>query len=262
MSVPVLELLPAVDISEGYAVRPVGGTLSGGEQRLDPVEAALTWVKAGARWIHLVDLDLAFGRGTNTEVLAEVVAAVRAENARMTGSAPVRIQVSGGVRNAESLERALSLNPDRVNVTSAALADSSWLEGTLARYADSDLLALGLDARYDPERGWVTVARGTDWSGPDLAEALAWLEGAGVRRYIVTDVSKDGSLAGPGAEVLDVVLARTACRVVASGGVASLADIKKLRSMVPYGLEGVVLGKALYVGNFSFEQALEVAGSR
>ena len=147
MSAPVLELLPAVDISEGYAVRPVGGTLSGGEQRLDPVEAALTWVKAGSRWIHLVDLDLAFGRGTNTEVLAEVVAAVRAENAR--GSAPVRIQVSGGVRNAESLERALSLNPDRVNVTSAALADSSWLESTLARYADSDLLALGLDARYN-----------------------------------------------------------------------------------------------------------------
>lgn len=150
MSAPVLELLPAVDISEGYAVRPVGGTLSGGEQRLDPVEAALTWVKSGARWIHLVDLDLAFGRGTNTEVLAEVVAAVRAESAR--SSAPVRIQVSGGVRNAESLERALSLSPDRVNVTSAALADSSWLESTLARYADSDLLALGLDARYNPER--------------------------------------------------------------------------------------------------------------
>ena len=260
MSAPVLELLPAVDISEGYAVRPVGGTLSGGEQRLDPVEAALTWVKAGARWIHLVDLDLAFGRGTNTEVLSEVVAAVRAESAR--GSAPVRIQVSGGVRNAESLERALSLNPDRVNVTSAALADSSWLESTLARYADSDLLALGLDARYNPERGWVTVARGTDWSGPDLAEALAWLESAGVRRYIVTDVSKDGSLAGPGAELLAEVLAQTACRVVASGGVASLADLVKLRSMVPHGLEGVVLGKALYVGNFSFEQALEAAGSR
>ena len=260
MSAPVLELLPAVDISEGYAVRPVGGTLSGGEQRLDPVEAALTWVKSGARWIHLVDLDLAFGRGTNTEVLAEVVAAVRAESTR--SSAPVRIQVSGGVRNAESLERALSLNPDRVNVTSAALADSSWLESTLARYADSDLLALGLDARYNPERGWVTVARGTDWSGPDLAEALAWLESAGVRRYIVTDVSKDGSLAGPGAELLDEVLAQAACRVVASGGVASLADLEKLRSMVPYGLEGVVLGKALYVGNFSFEQALEAAGSR
>lgn len=260
MSAPVLELLPAVDISEGYAVRPVGGTLSGGEQRLDPVEAALTWVKSGARWIHLVDLDLAFGRGTNTEVLAEVVAAVRAESAR--SSAPVRIQVSGGVRNAESLERALSLSPDRVNVTSAALADSSWLESTLARYADSDLLALGLDARYNPERGWVTVARGTDWSGPDLAEALAWLEGAGVRRYIVTDVSKDGSLAGPGAELLDEVLAQTACRVVASGGVASLADLEKLRSMVPHGLEGVVLGKALYVGNFSFEQALEAAGFR
>ena len=260
MAKPILELLPAVDISEGYAVRPVGGTLSGGEQRLDPVEAALTWVKAGSRWIHLVDLDLAFGRGTNTEVLAEVVAAVRAENAR--GSAPVRIQVSGGVRNAESLERALSLNPDRVNVTSAALADSSWLESTLARYADSDLLALGLDARYNPERGWVTVARGTDWSGPDLAEALAWLESAGVRRYIVTDVSKDGSLAGPGAELLDEVLAQTACRGVASGGVASLADLVKLRSMVLYGLEGVVLGKALYVGNFSFEQALEAAGSR
>lgn len=262
MAKPILELLPAVDISEGYAVRPVGGTLSGGEQRLDPVKAALTWVKAGARWIHLVDLDLAFGRGTNTDVLAEVAAAVRAENTRMAGSAPVRIQVSGGVRNAESLERALSLNPDRVNVTSAALADSAWLESVLARYADSDLLALGLDARYDPERGWVTVARGTDWSGPEVAEALAWLESVGVRRYIVTDVSKDGSLAGPGAELLDEVLAQTVCRVVASGGVASLADLEKLRAMVPYGLEGVVLGKALYVGNFSFERALEVAGSR
>ena len=262
MAKPILELLPAVDISEGYAVRPVGGILSGGEQRLYPVKAALTWVKAGARWIHLVDLDLAFGRGTNTDVLAEVAASVRAENIRMAGSAPVRIQVSGGVRNAESLERALSLNPDRVNVTSAALADSVWLESILARYADSDLLALGLDARYDPERGWVTVARGTDWSGPEAAEALAWLESVGVRRYIVTDVSKDGSLAGPGAELLDEVLAQTVCRVVASGGVASLADLEKLRAMVPYGLEGVVLGKALYVGNFSFEQALEAAGSR
>ena len=113
----------------------------------------------------------------------------------------------------------------------------------------------------------MTVARGTDWSGPEVAEALAWLESVGVRRYIVTDVSKDGSLAGPGAELLDEVLAQTACRVVASGGVASLADLEKLRAMVPYGmvpygLEGVVLGKALYVGNFSFEQALEVAGSR
>ena len=115
------------------------------------MEAALTWVKAGARWIHLVDLDLAFGRGTNTEVLAEVVAAVRAENTRMS-STPVRIQVSGGVRNAESLERALSLNPDRVNVTSAALADSSWLEDTLARYADSDLLA-SARCPLQPERG-------------------------------------------------------------------------------------------------------------
>ena len=178
MAQPVLELLPAVDISEGYAVRPVGGTLSGGERRLDPVEAALTWVEAGTDWIHLVDLDLAFGRGTNTEVLAQVVTAVRACAAER--GKPVRVQVSGGVRDAESLERALSLNPDRVNVTSAALADSSWLEGTLARYADSDLLALGLDARYDPERGWVTVARGTDWSGPGVSEALRWLDSVGV----------------------------------------------------------------------------------
>lgn len=260
MAQPVLELLPAVDISEGYAVRPVGGTLSGGEHRLDPVEAALTWVEAGTDWIHLVDLDLAFGRGTNTEVLAQVATAVRACAAER--GKPVRVQVSGGVRDAESLERALSLNPDRVNVTSAALADSSWLESTLARYADSDLLALGLDARYDPERGWVTVARGTDWSGPGVPEALRWLDSVGVHRYIVTDVSKDGSLAGPGAELLDEVLAQTACRVVASGGVASLADLEKLRAMVPSGLEGVVLGKALYVGNFSFDQALKVAGSR
>lgn len=256
-NLPALQLLPAVDISEGYAVRPVGGTLSGGEQRLDPVVAALGWVNAGSSWIHLVDLDLAFGRGANTEVLAEVMSEVRTRASQQ--GVPVRVQISGGVRDAETLERALSLDPDRVNITSAALADGAWVEE--AFQARPNLLALGLDARYDRERGWVTVARGTDWSGPGVTEALDWLESVGVQRYVVTDVSKDGSLAGPGAELLDEVLRLTEHPVVASGGVASLEDLERLRSMVPRGLEGVVLGKALYVGNFSFEQALEVASA-
>lgn len=244
----VLELLPAVDISGGYAVRPVAGRLDGASERIDPHRAALTWCRAGAQWMHLVDLDLAFGTGSNTTVLASVIAGLRQQHTH-----PVAIQVSGGVKDAASFERALSLEPDRINITSAALANPQWLEQTLTEHGDR--IALGVDVREG-----TVVARGTNWVGGSLSESIAWLESVGVRRYIVTDVSRDGALTGPGLEPLKQVLELTEKPVIASGGVACLDDIRVLHHMTDRGLEGLVLGKALYAGRFTLEQALETAG--
>lgn len=244
---PALKLFPAVDISQGRAVRPVSGRLTHRSENVDPVEAGLSWCRAGTRWLHLVDLDLAFGRGTNTRVLRDVI-----EQVRRDSHDSVRIQVSGGIKDERSLELALSLNPDRINVTSAALQDPTWLEKTLETHKDR--LALGLDARNS-----TVVARGTDWTGDSVRNTVRWLDSAGAHRYIVTDVSRDGTLAGPGLRLLDEVLSLTERPVVASGGVASLNDIRVLHSMADQGLEGLVLGKALYSGKFTFEEALKVA---
>ena len=242
-----LQLLPAVDISEGRAVRPVGGQLLGTSQSIDPVAAAITWGEAGAEWIHLVDLDLAFGRGTNTSVLEQVIDEVRDRTSNR-----IKIQVSGGIKDHRSIELALSLRPDRINVTSAALAQPSWLEQVLEEHGE--LLALGVDVRDG-----VVVARGTDWRGDTLDASIMWLERAGAQRYVVTDVSRDGALSGPGLEPLQHVLALTGKPVIASGGVASLNDIRVLRGMTAQGLEALVLGKALYTGRFTLEQALQAA---
>ena len=246
-----LELLPAVDIAQGYAVRPVAGNLDPESSRLDPVQAALDWVAAGTRWIHLVDLDLAYGRGTNTPVLAEVIRAVREQNPQ------VKIQVSGGIKNQQALDIALSLAPDRINVTSAALADPEWLSKILAEHGE--LLALGLDARWDESiAGYRAVARGTDWQGGTLEETIAWLNNQQVHRYIVTDVSRDGALSGTGFDLLGAVAQHTSAPLVASGGVASLEEIERLRELEQ--VEGLVLGKALYAGRFSLPLALVAAG--
>ena len=242
-----LQLLPAVDISEGRAVRPVGGQLLGTSQSVDPVAAAITWCEAGAEWIHLVDLDLAFGRGTNTSVLEQVIDEVRDRTSNR-----IKIQVSGGIKDHRSIELALSLRPDRINVTSAALVQPSWLEHILEEHGE--LLALGVDVRDG-----VVVARGTDWRGDALDASIMWLERAGAQRYVVTDVSRDGALSGPGLESLQHVLALTEKPVIASGGVASLNDIRVLRGMTAQGLEALVLGKALYTGRFTLEQALQAA---
>jgi 1-(5-phosphoribosyl)-5-[(5-phosphoribosylamino)methylideneamino] imidazole-4-carboxamide isomerase/N-(5'phosphoribosyl)anthranilate isomerase len=211
----------------------------------DPIEAAMTWINAGAEWIHLVDLDAAFGRGENRALLREVVAA----------SSAVKIELSGGIRDDASLEAALEAGATRVNLGTAALEDPAWTARVIERFGDA--IAVGLDVR-----GTTLAARGWTKEGGDLWEVLARLEDAGCPRYVVTDVTKDGTLKGPNIELLKDVMARTSKPVVASGGISSLQDITDLRALAPAGLEGAILGKSLYAGKFTLEQALEIASAR
>ena len=240
-----LELLPAVDVADGKAVRLTQGEAGSETDYGNPVEAAMTWVNAGAEWIHLVDLDAAFGRGDNRGIIAEVVAAA---------SGKVKIELSGGIRDDASLEAALLAGATRVNLGTAALEDPDWTARVVAKYAD--FIAVGLDVR-----GTTLAARGWTREGGDLYEVLERLEDAGCARYVVTDVTKDGTLRGPNLELLSEVMKRTAKPVVASGGISSLQDIRDLHALVPEGLEGAILGKSLYAGKFTLEEALEIASA-
>ena len=240
-----LELLPAVDVADGKAVRLTQGEAGSETDYGNPVEAAMTWVTAGAEWIHLVDLDAAFGRGDNRAVIADVVNAA---------SGKVKIELSGGIRDDQSLEAALAAGATRVNLGTAALEDPDWTARVVAKYGD--FIAVGLDVR-----GTTLAARGWTREGGDLYEVLARLEDAGCARYVVTDVTKDGTLRGPNLELLAEVMKRTEKPVVASGGISSLQDIQDLRDLVPQGLEGAILGKSLYAGKCTLEQALEIANS-
>ncbi|MEY3537610.1 MAG: hypothetical protein RL645_424 [Actinomycetota bacterium] len=239
-----LELLPAVDVADGKAVRLTQGEAGSETDYGNPVDAAMTWVNAGAEWIHLVDLDAAFGRGDNRSIIAEVVDAA---------SGKVKIELSGGIRDDASLEAALEAGATRVNLGTAALEDPEWTARVVAKYGD--FIAVGLDVR-----GTTLAARGWTREGGDLYEVLARLEDAGCARYVVTDVTKDGTLRGPNLELLSEVMKRTEKPVVASGGISSLDDIRALRALVGEGLEGAILGKSLYAGKFTLEQALEIAG--
>ncbi|MFC4556398.1 bifunctional 1-(5-phosphoribosyl)-5-((5-phosphoribosylamino)methylideneamino)imidazole-4-carboxamide isomerase/phosphoribosylanthranilate isomerase PriA [Georgenia faecalis] len=239
---PHLELLPAVDVVEGQAVRLVQGEAGSETSYGDPAEAARAWVEQGAQWVHLVDLDAAFGRGSNAELLADIV-----------GSLDVAVELSGGIRDDESLERALATGARRVNLGTAALEDPEWTARAIARHGDR--IAVGLDVR-----GTTLAARGWTRDGGDLWEVLARLDGDGCSRYVLTDVTKDGTLRGPNLELLREVCARTDAPVVASGGVSSLADIAALRSLTDIGVEGAIVGKALYAGAFTLPEALDVAG--
>lgn len=237
-----LELLPAVDVADGQAVRLVQGEAGSETSYGNPVEAALEWQKAGAEWLHLVDLDAAFGRGHNIEVLTEVAQELS-----------IKIEMSGGIRDDESLERALSLNPTRINLGTAALENPEWTKKVIAQYGD--VIAVGLDVR-----GETLAARGWTQDGGNLWEVLDRLNEDGCARYVVTDVTKDGTLQGPNLDLLRRVAERTDKPVVASGGIATLDDIAALRTMVEHGVEGAITGKALYAGQFTLEQALDVAG--
>ena len=236
-----LELLPAVDVQDGQAVRLVQGEAGSATGYGDPLAAALDWQNAGAEWIHLVDLDAAFGRGDNREVMQRVVKELG-----------VKIELSGGIRDDASLENALAMGATRVNLGTAALEDPEWTARVIERYGEQ--VAVGLDVR-----GTVLAARGWTQEGGDLWEVLERLEQAGCARYVVTDVTKDGTLKGPNTELLAQMCAKTAKPVVASGGIASLEDVAALAAMVDQGVEGAIMGKALYAGRFSLEQALAVA---
>ncbi|MBE1535321.1 bifunctional 1-(5-phosphoribosyl)-5-((5-phosphoribosylamino)methylideneamino)imidazole-4-carboxamide isomerase/phosphoribosylanthranilate isomerase PriA [Actinomadura algeriensis] len=234
-----LTLLPAVDVADGRAVRLVQGEAGTETSYGAPLEAALAWQEAGAEWIHLVDLDAAFGRGSNRELLAEV-----------TGKLDVKVELSGGIRDDASLEAALGTGCARVNIGTAALEDPAWCRKIIASHGDR--IAVGLDVR-----GTTLAARGWTREGGDLWEVLARLEDDGCPRYVVTDVTKDGTLRGPNTDLLRDVCARTDKPVVASGGVSSLDDLRAIAGLVPAGVEGAIVGKALYAGEFTLEEALE-----
>jgi 1-(5-phosphoribosyl)-5-[(5-phosphoribosylamino)methylideneamino] imidazole-4-carboxamide isomerase/N-(5'phosphoribosyl)anthranilate isomerase len=236
-----LILLPAVDVAEGRAVRLVRGEAGTETSYGDPLNAALAWQEAGAAWIHLVDLDAAFGRGSNRELLASVV-----------GKLDVEVEMSGGIRDDDSLEAALATGCARVNLGTAALESPDWVRSAIERHGER--IAVGLDVR-----GTTLAARGWTSEGGELFETLARLDTDGCARYVVTDVNRDGTLTGPNVELLRSVCAATSRPVVASGGVASLDDLRMLRALTDIGVEGAIVGKALYAGQFTLQQALEVA---
>jgi phosphoribosylanthranilate isomerase len=239
-----LELLPAVDVAGGQAVQLVQG-VAGSEKRFgDPVEAALRWQDAGAEWIHLVDLDAAFGRGHNRELLASIVRRV-----------DVRVELSGGIRDDESLAAAMATGCRRVNIGTAALEQPAWCAAAIATWGDR--VAVGLDVR-----GRTLAARGWTRDGGDLYEVLARLDAEGCARYVVTDVNKDGMLQGPNLQLLREVCAATDRPVVASGGITELTDLRALAGLVPVGVEGAIIGTALYEGRFTLEEALAVVSLR
>ena len=234
----MLELLPAVDVAAGQAVRLVQGVAGSETAYGDPREAALAWQRAGAQWIHLVDLDAAFGRGSNRALLAEVV-----------GALDVQVELSGGIRDDESLAAALATGCRRVNLGTAALENPDWCAQVIAEHGDR--IAVGLDVR-----GTTLAARGWTQDGGELFETLARLDRDGCARYVVTDVTKDGTLQGPNLQLLRDVCAATEAPVVASGGVSSLADLRALSTLTELGVEGAIVGKALYAGAFTLEDAL------
>ena len=241
-----LILLPAVDVADGQAVRLSQGAAGTEKSFGDPLEAAESFVEQGAEWLHLVDLDAAFGRGENTAVLRRVVDALAGK---------INIELSGGIRDDASLNRALDAGARRVNLGTAALENPEWTAKVIAEHGDR--VAVGLDVR-----GTTLAARGWTEEGGDLYEVLARLDDDGCSRYVVTDVTKDGMMKGPNLDLLADVCARTDKPVIASGGISTLEDIANIRDLVHLGVEGAILGKSLYEGAFTLREALAVANGQ
>ncbi|MGB2969800.1 MAG: bifunctional 1-(5-phosphoribosyl)-5-((5-phosphoribosylamino)methylideneamino)imidazole-4-carboxamide isomerase/phosphoribosylanthranilate isomerase PriA [Candidatus Nanopelagicales bacterium] len=239
-----IQLLPAVDVADGKAVRLFQGEAGSATDYGDPLAAALAWQEQGAEWVHLVDLDAAFGRGSNSELLARIV-----------GALDIDVELSGGIRDDESLAAALATGCKRINIGTAALENPDWCGRAIAHHGDQ--IAIGLDVR-----GTTLAARGWVQEGGELYETLARLEQDGCARYVVTDVEKDGTLKGPNLHLLREVCKRTDKPVVASGGVSSLEDIHELAGLEHLGVEGIIIGKALYSGAFSLPEALASVAPR
>jgi phosphoribosylanthranilate isomerase len=236
-----LILLPAVDVADGKAVRLVQGELGTETSYGSPLDAALSWQEQGAEWIHLVDLDAAFGKGSNRELLKEV-----------TAKLDIKVELSGGIRDDESLNNALATGAARVNLGTAALEDPDWTAKVIALHGDK--IAIGLDVR-----GRNLAARGWTKEGGELIETLQRLDKDNAARYVVTDVTKDGTLQGPNTALLREILDYTKKPVIASGGIAQLSDIAELRQLTNIGVEGAIVGKALYAQKFTLKDALRIA---
>jgi phosphoribosylanthranilate isomerase len=240
------ELLPAVDVVDGQAVRLVQGEAGTETGYGDPLDAARAWAADGAEWLHLVDLDAAFRRGSNAALLATVIDQI-----------DIKVELSGGIRDDASLRRALDTGCARVNIGTAALEDPAWCAQAIAEFGDR--VAVGLDVKIQDGRHRL-AARGWVSDGGDLWSVLARLDAEGCARYVVTDVGRDGTLTGPNTALLEAVCARTDRPVVASGGVATLDDLRALAAMAPLGVEGAIVGKALYAGAFTLPEALHAVG--
>jgi len=236
-----LILLPAVDVADGQAVRLVQGELGTETAYGSPLDAALAWQEQGAEWIHLVDLDAAFGKGSNRELLKEV-----------TAKLDIKVELSGGIRDDESLSNALATGAARINLGTAALEDPEWTAKVIAQHGDK--IAIGLDVR-----GRNLAARGWTKEGGELIETLQRLDKDNAARYVVTDVTKDGTLQGPNTALLREILDYTKKPVIASGGIAQLSDIAELRQLTNIGVEGAIVGKALYAQKFTLKDALRIA---
>jgi phosphoribosylanthranilate isomerase len=233
-----LTLLPAVDVASGQAVRLVQGAAGTETNYGAPLDAALAWQRAGADWIHLVDLDAAFGRGSNAALLADLV-----------GRLDVDVEMSGGIRDDASLAAALATGCRRVVIGTAAMENPAWVRRVIAEHGDQ--IAVGLDVR-----GTTLAARGWTAEGGELFETLARLDADGCQRYVVTDVATDGMMTGPNLDLLRRVCAATSAPVVASGGISSLDDLRAIAGLGPVGVDSAIVGKALYAGAFTLEQAL------
>ena len=233
-----LEILPAIDVKDGVAIRLTKGELNNQSQYGDPLEVAGEFAKSGVNWIHLVDLDAAFGLGNNFKILASIIKSV-----------DIKIQLSGGIKDDESLNRALSTGCSRINLGTAALDNPDWVESVIKLHGDKIAVALDVD-------GKVLSPRGGNKSGGDLFQMITRLDKVGCARYVLTDVNRDGALSGPNLELLKEVTSFTKTPIVASGGVSSLGDVKALMQLTNKGVEAVIIGKGLYTGAFTLAQVL------
>jgi phosphoribosyl isomerase A len=235
-----LEILPAIDVKDGVAIRLVKGELNSQSKYGDPLEVANEFIKSGVNWIHLVDLDAAFGLGDNAELLALMIKTIG-----------IKVQLSGGIKDEQSLNKALATGCARINIATTALDNLDWVETVIQKYGDKICVSLDVD-------GKVLSPRGGRKSGADLFQVISRLDKAGCARYVLTDINRDGALNGPNLELLKEVSDFTKTPIVASGGVSSLSDVKALMQLSNQGVEGVIIGKALYTGAFTLEEALAV----
>lgn len=240
-------VLPAVDVVDGQAVRLDQGEAGTEKNYGAPLDAALQWQEEGADWLHFVDLDAAFGRGSNHELMAEI-----------TKTLSINVELTGGIRDDATLQRALATGAKRVNIGTAALEDPDWAAEAIAKHGDK----IAVDIAVREENGeWRTKGRGWTSDGGDLWEVLEFFDSAGCARFVVTDVSKDGTLAGPNMDLLREVSAATDAAVTASGGVSALADLVEIARYADEGIDSVIVGKALYEKRFTLRDALAIAAA-
>ena len=233
-----LGIFPAIDVKDGVAIRLTKGELNNQSKYGDPLEVANEFVKSGVNWIHLVDLDAAFGIGDNSEILASIIKNIN-----------IKIQLSGGIKDEQSLNKALATGCSRINIATSALEQLEWVESVIHKHGDKICVSLDVN-------GKVLSPRGSNKSGGDLFQVITRLDKARCARYVLTDVNRDGALNGPNLELLKEVTSFTKTPIMASGGVSSLIDVKSLMQLTNQGVEAVIIGKALYTGAFTLTQAL------